>query len=54
MIVNQRDEDTSAFDVEFTGLPPAITPVDTETVQMLSKPESQEPFTGFSFYPEFE
>lgn len=54
MTVYQRDEDTSAFDVEFTRMQPAITPVDAETVRMLSKPESQEPFSGFSYYPDFE
>lgn len=52
--VHQIDEDTSAFDAEFTRMQPAITPVDPETVRMLSKPESQEPFSGFSYYPEFE
>lgn len=54
MTVMQRDEDTSAFDSEFTRMQAAITPVDPETVRMLSKPESQEPFSGFSYYPEYE
>jgi hypothetical protein len=48
------DEDTSAFDTEFTLMQPGITPVDPEIVRILSKPESQEPFSGFSYYPEFE
>lgn len=52
--VKQSDEDTSAFDTEFTRMPPAITPVDAETVKILSKPESQEAFSGFSYYPGFE
>lgn len=53
--VNQRDEeDTSAFDVEFTRMQAAITPVDQETFFILSKPESQEPFRGFSYYPELD
>ena len=54
MTIYQRDEDRSAFDAEFTRMQPGITPVDAETVMMLSKPESQEPFSGFSYYPEFE
>lgn len=56
MAVYQKieDEDTSAFDAEFTRMQPGITPVDAETVRMLSKPESQEPFSGFSYYPEFD
>jgi hypothetical protein len=47
-----EEEDTSAFDVEFTKMQPAITPIDTETRNLLSRPESQEPFSGFSYYPE--
>lgn len=52
--VKQSDEDTSAFDAEFTRLQPAITPADPETFRLLSKPETQEAFSGFSYYPEFE
>lgn len=44
-------EDTSAFDLQFTELPAAITPADYETKTVLSQPEFQEPFTGFSYYP---
>jgi hypothetical protein len=46
------EDDTSAFDTEFTKMLPAITPVDPETIRLLNKPESQEPFSGFSYYPE--
>lgn len=51
--IRRNDEDTSAFDIEFTKMQPAITPVDSETVRLLSRPESQEPFCGFSYYPDF-
>lgn len=47
-------EDTSAFDEEFTRLPAAITPADYEARIVLSKPESQELFSGFSYYPEMD
>jgi hypothetical protein len=48
------EEDTSAFDEEFTRMPAAITPADYEARIVLSKPESQELFSGFSYYPEMD
>lgn len=52
IVCTLNEADTSAFDAEFTRMQPAITPIDTDTFNLLNRPESQEPFSGFSYYPE--